>query len=70
MYEISEKNNTKFITKAMNNGKVKVTQSGKTFADVKIQRDIFQGDSLSPLLSVIIIIPLTCILQNALKTTN
>ena len=42
----------KFITEAMKNWNGKLTTGGKTFAEWKIQKGIFQGDVLSPLLFV------------------
>ena len=42
MYKISYKS-IKFITKAMRNKRVELTAGGKTWAEGKIQRDIFQG---------------------------
>ena len=42
-----------FVMKAMENWKVGLTVGLKTLAKVKIQRSIFQGDSLLPLICVI-----------------
>ena len=47
----------------MKNEKVELTAGGKTLEGVKIQRSIFQGDVLSPLLFVIATMPLTYILS-------
>ena len=47
MYKISDKF-VKFLTKSMKNWKVDLIAGGKTFAEVKIQRSIFQGNALSP----------------------
>ena len=55
MYEISDKV-IKFITEAMKDWKEELVR--KTLAEVKILRDIFQGDVLLPLSFVIAIIPL------------
>ena len=40
-----------------------LTARGKTLVEVKIQRDIFQGDALSPLLFVIAMMQLNHILR-------
>ena len=40
-----------------------MTTGGKSLAEVKIQRGIFQGDALSPLLFVIVMIPLNHIIR-------
>ena len=42
-----------------------VTCGKEVLGEVKIEREIFQGDSLSPLLFVVILIPLTHILRKA-----
>ena len=42
---------------------MELTTEGKTFAEVKIQRSIFQGDELSTLLSVIPMRPLNNIVR-------
>ena len=57
----------------MKNWRVKLTAGAKTLADVKIKRDIFQRDALSPLLPVKPMMPLTYILRKftgALKFTK
>ena len=43
----------RFIKKTLNNRKVKLKARGKSLAEVKIMRGIFQGDALSLLLFVI-----------------
>ena len=53
----------KLNTEAMKNWKVDKTAEGKTFAQTKIQRGIFQEDTLSPLLIVIAMMPLHHILR-------
>ena len=40
-----------------------LTASNQRLGNVKIRRGIFQGDSLSPLLFVLVMIPLTLILR-------
>ena len=52
-----------FIEKTMKTGKVELTAGGRSLAEAKIQRGIFQGDTLSPLLSIIAIMPLNQILR-------
>ena len=52
MYQIFDKI-IYFITKAMENWKVELAAGGQTQREVKIQRDIFQDNSLTPLLFVI-----------------
>ena len=55
MYKISKKKVINFVTKAMENWKVKLTAREKTLAEVKIQRSIFQGYLLSQLLFITMI---------------
>ena len=52
MYKISNEV-IQFIEKTMETWKVELTAGGKRLAEAKIQKGIFQGDSLSPLLFVI-----------------
>ena len=47
----------------METWRVEFTAGGKSLADVKIQRDIFQGDALSQILFIIAMIPLNHILR-------
>ena len=55
IFKVSDKV-IKFIEKTMKSWKV--TAGGKSLTEVKIQRGIFQGDALSPLLCVIEMMPL------------
>ena len=55
LYKISDKV-IEFLTEIKKNWKVELTTGGKTLAEIKIQRDIFQGEALSPLLFLILII--------------
>ena len=47
-----------FIEKTMKTGRVESTAGGRSLAEAKIQRGIFQGDVPSPLLFIIAIMPL------------
>ena len=57
MYTISDEL-INFIKKTMKSWRVELTAGGKSLAEPKIQRGIFQGDALSPLPFVIAMIPL------------
>ena len=61
MYKISHEV-INFIEKNMQNWRVKLTIGGKSLAETKIQRDIFQ-DALSPLLFIIALMPLNPIIR-------
>ena len=52
-----------FIEKTMKTWSVELTGGGRSLAEAKIQRCIFQGDALSPLLFIIAMIPLNLILR-------
>ena len=56
MYKISDEI-MNFIEKTMKTGRVELTARRKEFAETKIQRGIFKGDALSPLLFIIAMIP-------------
>ena len=51
------------LAKSMNGWKTERISNGQSLGNVEIKRGIFQGDSLSPLLFVITMIPLTVILR-------
>ena len=51
------------IKKSMNKRKTNLYADGKPLGSVPIRRGIFQGDSFSPLLFVIALLPLTHILR-------
>ena len=61
MYKISHEV-INFIGKTMKTWRVELT-AGRSFAQIKIQRGIFQGDALSPLLFIIAMMPLNHILR-------
>ena len=67
IYKISDEV-INFIKKTMKNWRVEVTTRGKSLAEVKIKRGIFQVDTLSPLIFVIVIMPLNYMLRNAEDT--
>ena len=52
MYKISDEVKN-FIVKTMKTWKVELTAGGRSLAEAKIQRNIFQEDALSPLLFII-----------------
>ena len=62
MYKISHEV-MNFIEKNMKNWRVELTAGGKSLAETKIQRGIFQGDALSPLLFKIAMMPLNHIIR-------
>ena len=62
MYKISDVI-INFIEKTMKTWRVKLKAGGKNLAETKIQRGIFQGDALSPLLFIIVMMPLSYILR-------
>ena len=64
MFGIAE-NVKKFLTDSMKTGKTELTSSGERLGVIHIRREIFQGDSLSPPLFVLFIIPLTLILRKS-----
>ena len=51
------------LSSSMENWKLELTSSGVSLGEVNIRRGIFQGDSLSPLLFAICMIPLTIVLR-------
>ena len=62
MYKISHEV-ISFIEKTMKTLREELTAGGRSLAEAKIQRSIFQGDALSPLLFIIAMIPLNHILR-------
>ena len=62
MYKISHEV-INFIEQTMKTWKVELTAGGKIIAETKIQRGIFLGDALSPLLFIIAMMPRKHILR-------
>ena len=62
MYKISHEV-INFIEKTMKTWRVELTTRGRSLAEAKIQRGIFQGDALSPLIFIIAMMPLKHILR-------
>ena len=67
MFKISHKV-INFIEKTMQTWRVELTAGGRSIAEVKIQRGIFQGDALSPLLFIIAMMPLNYLENPQLET--
>ena len=62
MYKISDEI-LNFIEKTMKTWRGELTAGGRSLAEAKIQRGIFQGDTLSPLLFIFAMMPLNHILR-------
>ena len=62
MYKISHEV-INFIGKTMKIWRVEMTAGGRSLAEAKIQRGIFQGDFLPPLVFIIVMMPLNHILR-------
>ena len=58
-------NVTTFLQRSMRNWKTELTSCGASLGTVNIRRGIFQGDSLSPLIFVICMIPLSKVLRKS-----
>ena len=59
----AEENTIRFLKNTMPNWTTILTSSGTRLAEVNIRRGIFQGDSLSPLLFIVTVIPVTRVLE-------
>ena len=59
------KNVVKFLGKTMKSWRVELNYGAETLGEVPIKRGTFQGDALSLVLLVIVLIPLTHILRTA-----
>ena len=62
MFGIAD-NIQRVIRKSMDSWRTNLTSNGQDLGEVKIRRGIFQGDSLSPLLFVLALIPLSLVLR-------
>ena len=62
MFGIAENLRT-FLQKSMQQWRESLTANGEDLGDVTVKREIFQGDSLSPFLFVLSIVPLSLILK-------
>ena len=51
------------LEKSMEQWKLSLMSNGEDLGEVNVKRGIFQGDSLSPLLFVLSMVPLTLILR-------
>ena len=66
MYKIAE-NVQQFLKNSMSTWRTVLTLQGRAISNVAINRGIFHGDALSPLLFVKCLFPLTDLLQNLSK---
>ena len=62
MFGIAD-NIQRVIRNSMDSWRTNLTSNGQDLGEVKIRRGIFQGDSLSPLLFVLALIPLSLVLR-------
>ena len=57
-------NVTNMLADSMKKWRTELTSCGEVLGEVNIRRGIFQGDSLSPLLFVVALIPLSLVLRS------
>ena len=69
MFKISDEV-INFIEKTIKTWIVELTAGGKSSAEAKIQRVVFQGDALSPLLFLIAMMPLNYIFKKCTAGFN
>ena len=62
MFGIAD-NVREFLQRSMVQWKLSLTSNGEELGDVDVERGIFQGDSLSPLLFVLSMIPFSSLLR-------
>ena len=65
-----ENNVQDFFYNSMKSWKLELNVSGGHLEEVDIRREIFQGDSLSPLFFALRMVPLTWFLRRATLATN
>ena len=63
IFKISD-NIRNLIENSMTKWKVELTSAGERLGEVKIKRGIFQGDSMSPILFVVALIPVSIVLNS------
>ena len=59
----AKENSIRFLKNTMPSWKTIITSSVTRLAEVKISRGIFKGDSLTPLLFIVAMIPMTRVLE-------
>ena len=62
MFGIAENLRT-FLQKSMKQWRLSLTANGEDLGEVNVKRGIFQGDSLSPLMFMLSMVPLSLILR-------
>ena len=69
MFEIAENLRT-LLQKSMQQRRLSLTTIGEDLGEVNMKRGIFQEDSLSPLMFVLSMVPLSLILKKVMHITN